>query len=120
MKGLAALSFPLVILCSLALAAQPPLTSSPHAPAPVHAPQDSLTFSVRAGEVLIIDLPAEPATDELVRYDIIRAPALSWLVDDSFFWRTQPQDAGSHNLLFRAVLPSASPDTLTVHVDVTE
>ena len=80
---------------------------------------DSLQYTTQAGEVLIIDLPGEPGTENLVRYALLRAPTLSWLVGDSFFWRTREKDAGLHELLFRATYSNAPPDTLVLQVDVT-
>lgn len=82
------------------------------------ASRDSLQYQTTAGDVLIVDLPGEVTDDDLVRYEPLRVPALSWLVSDSFFWRTRSGDAGSHRLLFRATYQNAPPDTLAVSVEV--
>ena len=96
-----------------------PAGRSTRAALPDTAAADSLQYVTQAGEVLIIDLPGEPGAENLVRYALLRAPALSWLVGDSFFWRTREKDAGLHELLFRATYSNAPPDTLSVQVDVT-
>ncbi len=81
----------------------------------MRAPADTLRETVTAGEDLILTLP--PSND--AAYTIVRAPALSWLVDRSFFWRTRPDEAGTHTVTFRAASESASADTLVVRVTVT-
>ncbi len=76
---------------------------------------DTLRHTVRGGEVLIIDLPEELDGRPVDGYSLIHAPALSWLVDYSFMWRTLPEDAGMHDVLIRADGPS---DTLVVSINV--
>lgn len=79
------------------------------------AVSDTLRHSVRGGEVLIIDLPEELDGQPVDSYSLLHAPALSWLVDYSFMWRTLPQDAGRHNVLIHA---DGLADTLVVAIDV--
>ena len=78
---------------------------------------DTLRHAIQAGEVLIIDLPEELNGTAIASYSLLRAPALSWLIDYSFMWRTLPQDAGSHHVLIRADAPAAS-DTLVLAINV--
>lgn len=80
-------------------------------------PPDTIEQSVEAGSVLITALPA-PADESEVTYEVIQAPALSWLVDRSFFWNTRPQDAGNHLVVFHR-RSEARSDTLVLSVDLT-
>ena len=89
----------------------------PAAPA-VEMPADTLELSVEAGTPLITALPAAP-DDSSVTYEVVRAPALSWLVDRSFFWDTRAQDAGSHEIVFRRTT-DARTDTVVLSVTVTQ
>ncbi len=103
-------------------AAVPSLESSPEQPTS-HEVQRSdgavhtnmLRHSVRGGEVLIIDLPDEIDGRTAGSYSLLEAPALSWLVDHSFMWRTLPEDEGRHEILIRADSPA---DTVVVAVVV--
>ncbi|WP_456428031.1 hypothetical protein [Rhodocaloribacter sp.] len=79
---------------------------------------DTLRPTVRAGETLILALPDTLDARPVAAYAVVRAPALSWLVDRSFLWRTRPDDAGTHHLLFKAAFAEAPPETLVVHVKV--
>jgi hypothetical protein len=81
------------------------------------AAADTLRLEVRAGLPLITALPARhhgrPAS-----YRLLHAPALSWLVDRSFFWRTLPSESGTMPVLIRRVAPGVEPDTLVLMVRV--
>lgn len=79
------------------------------------AVSDTLRHSVRRGDVLIIDLPEELDGRPVDSYSLLHAPALSWLIDYSFMWRTLAQDAGRHNVLIRA---DALADTLVLAIEV--
>lgn len=81
---------------------------------------DTLHRSIPAGDVLIMALPRSLGSRPVDAYEIIRAPALSWLVDRSFFWRTRSADLGVHAIHFRAAFPNDTVDTLTVQVTVIE
>lgn len=89
----------------------------PPASPPVLVPVDTLTHSAEAGTALITALPASAdGTD--VSYDLVRAPALSWLVDRSFLWDTRPEDAGTHTVLIERS-SDARTDTLTLSITLT-
>lgn len=88
-------------------------------PAIVPAP-DTLQHRVTAGEPLILTLPEALTERPVASYRLVRAPALSWLVDRSLLWHTRSGDAGRHTLLVRAAFDEAPPDTLTILVDVTD
>ena len=64
------------------------------------SPSDTLRYSVRAGETLIVALPPRVGGRE-ARYEVVQAPALSWLVDRSFMWRTLSQERGTLPVRFR-------------------
>jgi hypothetical protein len=82
------------------------------------AASDTLRYEVRAGQPLLVALPArhgrQPAS-----YRLIEGPALSWLVDRSFYWRTLPTEGGTMPVLIRRVAPGVEPDTLVLMVRVT-
>lgn len=84
------------------------------------APSDTtIRFSVQAGEPFIFALPDTLHGQTPARYEILRAPALSWLKGRSFYWRTLPTDVGPHTLLFRATYSQTPPDTVRATVKVT-
>lgn len=74
---------------------------------------DTLHVEGAAGEVLIFDLPEYLDGRAVESYALIHSPALSWLVDYSFMWRTLPQDTGRHIVRISAA-PAA--DTLLVSI----
>jgi len=80
--------------------------------------QDTLYYTVEAGEVLIFALPVQWEANTVEKYSIIHAPALSWLVDRSFFWRTLEEDTGRHILQFNVDYTDVPVDTLVVSVHV--
>lgn len=98
---------PLLLLLSLLLgaAAEPPRSA---APAPV---ADTLRFAVSSGEALVLPLPAGGS------YRVLRAPALSWLVDRSFFWQTLPSERGREFVILERRRGDRT-DTLVLVVDV--
>lgn len=77
----------LVAAGAIALAAAPPERAA-SAPRYVEASADTIRQSVIAGETLIVALPGPD-------YRALNPPALSWLVDRSFMWRTLPQERGA-------------------------
>ncbi len=84
-----------------------------------NATPDTLKQSVRTGDVLIFALPESIDSKPVNAYRIVWAPALSWLVDHSFFWRTRPADTGRHEILFGFNPTIDAPvDTLVVVVEV--
>ena len=106
-----------VVLLALVfvLVAERPVEARPYAAAP--AAQDTLRYTVQSGDPLIVSLPARfeggPAS-----YSLVEAPALSWLVDRSFMWRTQPGERGAMPVLIRRSAPGALADTLVLIVDI--
>lgn len=98
----------------------PHLLLSAEARVAVPAFRDTLEHRVTAGDDLIVTLPRTLSRRPVTDYTIVRAPAMSWLVDRSLLWRTHPQDVGRHALLVEAAFADAAPDTLTILVEVTE
>ena len=104
----------MLVAGALALAAAPaeraggPAPSAGAQASPLAA--DTVRASVRAGETLIVGLP-DGAT-----YEVVRAPALSWLVDRSFMWRTLPAERGTLPVVFRR--RGAAADTLVLLVEI--
>ena len=80
---------------------------------------DTLRYEVRAGQTLIVALPAEFEGRE-ASYRLLEAPALSWLVDRSFMWRTTPAERGQLPIRIERSAPGAFPDTLVLLVDIVE
>ena len=104
----------ILLAFALCVLAERPAEARPYA-AP--AAQDTLRYTVQAGDALIVALPARfeggPAS-----YALVEAPALSWLVDRSFMWRTQPGERGALPIHIRRSAPGAFPDTLVLMVDI--
>ena len=73
---------------------------------------------MRAGETLIVALPPRVAGRE-VRYQVQQAPALSWLVDRSFMWRTLRQERGTLPVRFRRTGGAGGTDELVLLVEIT-
>ncbi len=84
-------------------------------PAP---PADTLSYTVTAGEAFITDLPGTLRDQPVESYAIVEAPSMSWLVDRSFFWRTDQVDPGQYAIRLRATITDAPPDTLALHITV--
>ncbi len=81
-------------------------------------PSDTLVYHAAPGKTLITVLPDSAHHIPVVQYKPVRLPALSWLVDRSFFWYIRPRDKGIYHLLFIRQLKDASSDTLVVTVYV--
>lgn len=90
-------------------ATEPPSTLSSPA-----ASSDTLRLSVASGEPLVASLPGDPAWT----FRTLRAPALSWLVGRSFYWRTLPGERGREYVLIERRYRGEPQDTLVVVVDV--
>jgi hypothetical protein len=82
------------------------------------APAETLSYVVQSGEVLIFNLPTSFGTRRMERYRLKKAPALSWLVDRSYFWRTLSKDVGEHTLIFEATTTGSTVEEIYVVVDV--
>lgn len=80
--------------------------------------RDTLWSRIRGGEILIMSLPDELEGEVIERYSLVRAPALSWLIDRSFMWRTLTDDVGTYEVLLHAAVDSISADTLVLSIVV--
>ena len=86
-----------------------PSAAAPSAPAPSAAARptsaataaagDTLHYQVRAGQPFLVVLPAR-ADGRPAAYRAVSAPAMSWLVDRSFFWQTLPTERGVMPVVF--------------------
>ncbi len=99
-----------------------PTAQAERAPAPPpYADQasraDTLRYSVRAGETLIVALPV-PAGSE-ASYEVVEAPALSWLVDRSFMWRTLARERGVLPVRLRRTTTGRAPEEVVLLVEIT-
>ena len=95
--------------------AERPAAPDPYAEATAHA--DTVRFTVQAGQTLIAALPAQAGGAD-ASYEVIEAPALSWLVDRSFMWRTLEQERGTLAVRFLRRAGGAPPDTLVALVEI--
>ena len=107
-------------MCALGLA---PTALAERAPAaPPYADQasraDTVRYTVRAGETLIVALPGGLAGAE-VTYQVLEAPALSWLVDRSFMWRTLARERGVLPVRLRRTAPGRAPEDVVLLVEIT-
>jgi hypothetical protein len=84
----------------------------------ISSARDTLWNRIRGGEILIMSLPGELGGEDVERYSLVRAPALSWLIDRSFMWRTLTEDVGTHEVLLHAAVDSISTDTLVLSIVV--
>ncbi|MGB3543144.1 hypothetical protein [Rubrivirga sp.] len=82
------------------------------------ASADTLRYTVRAGETLIVSLPARVAGSE-VQYEVVNAPALSWLVDRSFMWRTLERERGTLPVRLRRLIPGSASEPVVLLVEIT-
>lgn len=103
-----ALRFGFLIIAALLASAAAPAQRSAAAGPSAAAPADTLRASVQAGQTLIVGLPGD--------FETVQAPALSWLVDRSFMWRTLPRERGTLPVLFRR--RGAPADTLVLLVEI--
>ncbi len=79
---------------------------------------ETLSYVVQAGEVLIFNLPELLDGRRISEYKIKRAPALSWLVTRSFFWRTLAKDVGKHEVLLSAMVNGSAVDSVVVEIEI--
>lgn len=78
---------------------------------------DTLRYSITAGEPLIVQLPSEVRGRE-TSYRLLRGPALSWLVDRSFFWRTLRTENGMMHVLIEQRASGMDSNTLVLAIQV--
>ncbi len=86
----------------------PPTTTAADRPA------DTLRLSVRSGEPLVTLIPG--GDDDTFR--MLRAPALSWLVGRSFYWKTLADERGREFVLIERRVRGEVRDTLVLVIDV--
>ena len=98
-----------------AAAAERAPQAGPYPAAQDRAPADTLRYAVRAGETLIVSLPGRVGGAD-VTYEVLEAPALSWLVDRSFMWRTLEQERGT--LAIRFTRDGRDADALVLLVEI--
>jgi hypothetical protein len=77
---------------------------------------DTLRYEVVAGDPLIVALPARFEGVEAT-YEVIEAPALSWLVDRSFFYQTVRGERGTLAIRLRRTSPN--PGSMVLLVTIT-
>lgn len=106
----------LLAAAGLFVAAAPPQRTAAPARYADSAHADTLRAQVRAGETLIVALPA-PAGAAEATYRAVDPPALSWLVDRSFMWRTLPAERGVLPITFER--RGASPGEVVLLVEIT-
>ncbi|PAP77362.1 hypothetical protein BSZ37_13420 [Rubrivirga marina] len=109
-----------LLICALGLTQA---ASAERAPAPppygaAEASADTLRYSVRAGETLIVALPGRVAGAD-VSYEVIQAPALSWLVDRSFMWRTLARERGTLPVRLRRIGGGRAAEEVVLLVEIT-
>ena len=75
---------------------------------------DTLRLRVPSGEPVVTALPGESAWT----FRSLRAPALSWLVGRSFYWKTLPGERGREFVLIERRYQSVPQDTLVLVIDV--
>ena len=113
-----ALRLGLLLAAGLLVAAAPPQRAAAPARYPGGAAQaDTLRAQVRAGETLIVALPASVGGVEAT-YRVVEAPALSWLVDRSFLWRTLAAERGELAVTFER-RSGAAPTEVVLLVEIT-
>jgi len=79
---------------------------------------DTLRYEVAAGDPLIVSLPARVDGAEAT-YTVMEAPALSWLVDHSFFYQTVRGERGELAIRFRRTTPSGAQEPVVLLVTIT-
>lgn len=106
---LSALLFAAVLLLGTAA-----FTTPPPAPSADGFASDTVRLSIESGEPLVTALPGESSWT----FRTLRAPALSWLVGRSFYWKTLPGERGREFVLIERRYRSEPQDTLVLVVDV--
>ncbi|OZC02731.1 hypothetical protein [Rubricoccus marinus] len=78
---------------------------------------DTLRYTVTAGSPLIVALPVLHE-GRSATYRLLDAPALSWLVDRSFLWRTTPSERGTLPVQIERTVEGAGVDRLVLMVEI--
>lgn len=81
------------------------------------APPDTLTFTARAGQPFLASLPARVDGQEAT-YRTVEAPALSWLVDRSFFWNILAGERGTLAVRFERRVGGGPPEPFVLLVEI--
>jgi len=81
------------------------------------APPDTLTYTARAGQPFLVSLPARVGGQEAT-YRTVEAPALSWLVDRSFFWNVLAGERGTLAIRFERRVGSGAPEPFVLLVEI--
>ena len=85
----------------------------------VHSPKaETLSFVIQAGDVLIFNLPTSIEGRSVDSYSIRKSPALSWIHERSFFWRTLAKDVGKHEILLSGSRNGVNTEELVIQVDI--
>ena len=116
MRFLFAFAVVCVIVSALPASARSSVQTAPDAVRSA-AQADTLRYAVTAGQPLIVQLPAEVRGRD-ASYKLLRGPALSWLVDRSFFWRTLSSEHGTMHVLIERRAEGREPDTLVLAITV--
>lgn len=106
-----------VLFGAALVAALPAERAGATAWSPSVAAADTLRYQVRAGQALLVSLPPRAGGAEAA-YAVVRAPAMSWLVDRSFLWQTIPSERGLMAIVLRET--SARREELVLLVEVTD
>lgn len=79
---------------------------------------ETLSFIIQAGDVLIFNLPESIEGRQVDSYSISDSPALSWIHERSFFWRTLAKDVGKHEILLSGARNGVNTEELVIQVDI--
>ena len=79
---------------------------------------ETLSFVIQAGDVLIFNLPTSIEGRSVDSYSIRKSPALSWIHERSFFWRTLAKDVGKHEILLSGSRNGVNTEELVIQVDI--
>jgi len=105
-----------VLVAGLSFVDARPVAAHPVEAARRVAAADTIRTTVQAGEALVVALPEQHGGAEAT-YRVVEAPALSWLVDRSFFWQTLASERGLRLVRFERTAGGArSPFVLAVEV----
>ncbi len=78
---------------------------------------DTLHYQIRAGAPFLVVLPAT-ASGRPAAYRVVSAPAMSWLVDRSFYWKTLPTERGLMPIVFEQ--SAATDEQLVLMVEIVD
>ena len=81
------------------------------------APPDTLTYTARAGQPFLVSLPARVDGRE-ASYRTVEVPALSWLVDRSFFWNVLAGERGTLAIRFERRVGDGAPEPFVLLVEI--